>query len=265
MREIKTFDEYITLTKECMKSGLQNINCFLLPNETSNLIAKKKLYVLQNENTLQLIIKNGHYYKICFYGNKEFSFIDFPSDRPIITDIPYNKIMSEKNINFKNRLLSQKFVVNSNSSRMSLQNFSEKQLNYDPLICNLQANDIADSLKILYDNFNILEDLLYNEEEMKENINSFYTLKKDDEVIGIMEIVIDNSCGWVKKIAIKDKYKGFGFGALMENFYINRCKMLGIKTLLLYTIDDNINAQKFHKKFGFEFDGRHNCQLIYRR
>lgn len=266
MKSFNSLQDFIEITKEAQKHGYKNLNCYLMPNEIIKLIGKNALSYIFNENTLQIIIKADRFIKVCFYAN-DFVFTPFESNLPIIVDIPYSGKMNERMLDFKQKLLSQGFCLNSETTRMSLSNFDKMPINVEGFaIEKLNAHDIDEVYQIWEENFDAVEDLLYSKEEIKTCENKIFVLKdKENNIVGAVEIVINGMYGWVQKIAVKKFHKGKGFGGILERFYINTCKSLGIKTLLLYTINSNLNAQQFHKKFGFMPDGKYNCQFIYRR
>ena len=260
-----SFDEYIDITKQAQQEKMRNINCYLFPKEIDLLIKKRCLFYVQNDTTLQIIAKRGRYFKVYFYGKEDFSFIKFDAQNlPIITDISYSQNLKERDLKFREKLLSGGFVVNSSSSRMQSKNMDFNIQNEAFYVEKMNSEDVQAVMDIWNENFDAVKSLLYSKEEMLENKEAIYVLKNHfGDVVGAMEIILSSSTGIVQHIAVKKTLQGRGLGSVLESFYINQCKTLGIGTLLLYTIDDDLNAQKFHKKFGFDFDGKHNIQFRY--
>lgn len=267
MKKINSFDEYIEITKQAQAMQMKNFNCYLMPDEINLLIQNEKLFYLRNDSTLEIIAKHGRYFKVYFYGTEGFSFIESQDfSMPIITDITYSFDMKEKDMCLKKKLEKMGFAVNATSSRMSSHNFEFKLPKIDYNLEKLSLDEVVEVLKIWEENFNPIKNLIYTEEEIVQNKDSIFVLKsKEGLVVGAMEIVLNSRSGMIQHIAIKKEFHHKGLGSCLEVFYIKLCKSLGIQTLLLYTIDSNLNAQNFHKKFGFEFDGKHNIQMIYRR
>lgn len=266
MIKFNNYDEFVEITKLVQQNKQKNMNCYLMPNEINELINKEKLYYIQNNSTLQIIIKHDRYYNVSFYSTENFEFISFNNNLPIITDIPYSIKIPDKTKNFVQALQEQGFKLNCESSRMSKKDTSPitSKTNISCNITNIKEKDIDKVYEIWENNFDYLTDLLYSKNEIYEHKNDIYVCKDDNEnILGAMEIVLNGNTGWIQKIAIENNSKGKGLGTIMENFYINKCKTLGINNLLLYTINDNISAQNFHQKFGFNFDGKHNCQYLY--
>ena len=267
MEIIESFDVYNNLIKEAQQKNLKNFNCYLMPNEIKDLINQNKLFYVKSDNVLQIMIKEYYFFKVSWYANESFSFIKFDSVLPIITDLPYNIKMSEKQIKIADLITKQGFVVNCESSRMIKTNFDiplNEHLFEGYTITKMGKSDVNAINKIWIDNFDPIKNLLNSESEIQAMSNIYVCKNSENEILGAMEIVCEGNNGWIQKIAVDKSLQSKGIGSFMEIFYINMCKMLGLRNLLLYTIDDNISAQNFHKKFGFVPDGRHNCQFIFK-
>ena len=267
MIKFLSLDEFVLLTKMAQDSGMKNINCYLFPNEVEIMIEKGQISYLQSKTTFQVIVEYGRYFKVYFYGKDDFSFIDFVSKtKPIITDIAYSNVMREKDVLLKEKFEKMGFEVKSRSSRMKSQNFDFDIKNDDYKIEKMAADERKYVLEIWEENFDATNDLLYDADELWEKQDDVFVLKnKAENIVGVIEISQNSRAGFMQKLAIKKSAQGKGLGSYLESFYINYCKSLGFNNLLLYTIDDNFRAQNFHKKFGFDFDGKHNIQFIYRR
>lgn len=267
MIKFKNYDEYIEKTRQALERKLKNLNCFLLPEKIKQLIDEGILYYLEDENVFEIIVKNDEYYKVSFYSNDNFKFLNFDSDRPIITDLPYSNDMNDKVKKIATLFEKEGFAVNCKSSRMIKNDFNVPNFKYNTnvTIDSLSDKTIDAVVDIWQENFDKIQDLLYSKRELMKYADNIYVLKDEESnVIGAAEITIESGSGMISKIAIDKSYHGKGYGSFLEIFYINYCKMLGLKRLLLYTIDDNISAQNFHKKFGFVEDGKHNCQYIFK-
>lgn len=267
MKKFKNFDEYIQIVSVAQKNKLNNINCYLMPDEIKSLINAEKLSYLCNENTLQLVVENQRYCKIYFYGNLDFEFIPFKTDKPILTDLAYSNVKTPNFLNLQNKFADLGFCINSSVTRMDCNNFDNYNCKETQFIVDkLQKEEIDEVYNLWEENFDFVESLLYGKDEIINLLNQIYVLKdKQNHIYGAMELIINNNVAWIQKIAIKKAYQGKGLGAVLENFCLNKCKTLGIKKILLYTVDSNLNAQSFHKKFGFKPDGKFNCQYIKRR
>lgn len=270
MRRIKDINEYDNIINKATRNKFKNVNCYLMPNEIREYTKDERLFYLENDNILEIIEIHDLFCKVCFYAKDNIEFLKFDLNRPILLDLPYNNIKNEKFEKIDKNLKEVGFSLNSQSSRMIKKDYIYKEYSSDIFkdfkIQKMENDELIDILKIWNENFNPLKNLLYSDNELLSHKNDIYVcIDKDNKIVGAMEIVINGKSGWIEKIAIKKDYQGRGIGTFMEIFYINLCKSLGIKNLLLYTIDDDYKAQNFHKKFGFEYDGKHNCQYIYSR
>ena len=265
MIKFNSYEEYIEKTRQAQERKLKNLNCFLLPEKIKQLIDEGILYYLEDKNVFEIIVENDEYYKVSFYSNDNFKFLNFDGDRPIITDLPYSNDMNEKVKKIATLFEKEGFAVNCKSSRMIKEDFIVPQIKYSTKtkITTLTERTLDDVFNIWHENFDTIQDLLYSKREMLQNADKIYVLiDEKNNVVGVAEIVVEGGNGMISKIAIDKKSHSMGYGSVLEMFYINFCKTLGLKRLLLYTIDDNISAQNFHRKFGFVKDGKHNCQFI---
>ena len=269
MKKIESFEQYVELTKLAMIRKLKNINCFLMPDETKELISQNKLFYIENENVLELIIKRDRYTKVFWYSNENFIFLPFDNDVEIITDLPYSIKKSERYIEFASKLKNEGFEIYSTNSRMSAKAEDyTKVFNYDEniKIIPMREKDIDLIYDLWEENFDYIANLLYSKQEIRYLNETIYVcMNSNNDILGAMALKLTNNSGTISKIAVFERYKGCGIGSIMEYYYINKCKSLGINNLLLYTVDTNTNGINFHKKFGFEPDGKNNEQYIYRR
>ncbi len=61
--------------------------------------------------------------------------------------------------------------------------------------------------------------------------------------------------GYVNNLAVRQDFRGKGFGAQLINDMIERAKSLGVGALTLEVNENNTNAISLYKKFGFEVEG----------
>lgn len=266
MKRFESLDEFVEKTKEAQIKKLKNINCFLMPAEVSRLVKEERLFYCETDNVLQIVVKHDRYYKSFWYANEYFEFVKMDVSLPIITDIPFSKIMSDKMKYFEEKILSSGFKLNCSSHRMALKAEDEVPNDCGEYKIDLFKEEDLENVYNLWENsFDVVKNLLYSKNEILSCENPIYVCKdKEGNFVSAMELIFSGNYGWVQRIAVDKKYRGEGIGSIMEKFYINKCKSLGITNLLLYTIDGDYVAQSFHKKFGFLPDGKCNCQYVYR-
>ncbi len=61
--------------------------------------------------------------------------------------------------------------------------------------------------------------------------------------------------GYVNNLAVRQDFRGKGFGTQLINDMIERAKSLGVGALTLEVNENNTNAISLYKKFGFEVEG----------
>ncbi|MGM0508471.1 MAG: GNAT family N-acetyltransferase [Fusobacteriota bacterium] len=81
-----------------------------------------------------------------------------------------------------------------------------------------------------------------------------YLLKKDDETIGIAEIIKkwEKNAIYIYSIALKLNFCGKGYGTFFLDEILKRLKSENIKKVYLTVSPDNIRAIKLYEKFGFK-------------
>lgn len=265
MKKFENFQQFTDTIITAQHSKLKNINCYLMPNEITSLIENSQISYLSNENTLQIIVEHDRFVKVYFYGNENFSFLPFDCSKPVITDLPY---AIEKGEKFQkiDAALTKNFVLNSSATRMMLDIDGEAEFDLADMTIDLMKPSEIDAVyQIWEENFDPNKNLLQSKAEIARDKDPIYVLKdREGNILGVSQLILEGKNAWIQKIAIKKGCQGLGLGGKLENFCITQCKTLGIKKILIYTIDGE-RAATFHKKFGFYPDGKHTCQYILRR
>ena len=89
-----------------------------------------------------------------------------------------------------------------------------------------------------------------------EDENAYYLVGvRGDEVIcyGGFHKVLDEA--HITNIAVRADSRGRGLGTLLMSELISRARMLGVKYMTLEVRDNNENAIKLYKSFGFTVEG----------
>lgn len=89
-----------------------------------------------------------------------------------------------------------------------------------------------------------------------EDENAYYLVGvRGDEVIcyGGLHKVLDEA--HITNIAVRADSRGRGIGTLLMSELISRARMLGVKYMTLEVRDNNENAIKLYKSFGFTVEG----------
>ena len=89
-----------------------------------------------------------------------------------------------------------------------------------------------------------------------EDENAYYLVGvRGDEVIcyGGFHKVLDEA--HITNIAVRADSRGRGIGTLLMSELISRARMLGVKYMTLEVRDNNENAIKLYKSFGFTVEG----------
>lgn len=93
---------------------------------------------------------------------------------------------------------------------------------------------------------------LYKKEITENSFAHYFTMEKDDKVIGFcgMWLVIDEV--QITNIAVDPDYRGFGYGTLLFQHMLNVAIHQGAVGLSLEVRTTNLPAQRLYRKFGLE-------------
>jgi GNAT superfamily N-acetyltransferase len=93
-------------------------------------------------------------------------------------------------------------------------------------------------------------------------------LLKDDTIIGVVSFMktrdhdLPETCGEIVSIYVLQEYWQQGFGKMMLNWSVQELKKLGFADCALWTLEDNLRAQRSYENFGFKRDGARQSQQI---
>lgn len=119
------------------------------------------------------------------------------------------------------------------------------------------------------ENMNAYLDSAYNIDklrlELKDSYSEFYFVYDDDKLAGYMKIndvgaqtdIHDEKSLEVERLYIKKEYHGKGLGKVLMDIAIGIAKNRGKSYMWLGVWENNFNAQRFYKKFGFYKIGSH--------
>jgi ribosomal protein S18 acetylase RimI-like enzyme len=98
----------------------------------------------------------------------------------------------------------------------------------------------------------IHEELCTFPEKYKEPDGSFFTAKDGDTIIGCAGLKkIKTGICEMKRLYIRDEYKGLGLGKELIKVIIEEAKKKGYSKIRLDTLPKMKSAQKLYKDFGF--------------
>ncbi len=95
-------------------------------------------------------------------------------------------------------------------------------------------------------------DMLYS--ELKLNPYAYYfVLDIDKKVSGYISTWIEGERGEIVNFYVSKKYQHQGFGRMMLEFYLELCKMSGVKSISLEVRESNEVAISLYEEYGFTF------------
>jgi GNAT superfamily N-acetyltransferase len=87
-----------------------------------------------------------------------------------------------------------------------------------------------------------------------------------DKIIGVMSFMktrdtdLPNNCGEIVSIYVLQEYWHQGLGKMMLDWAVKELQKLGFTGCALWTLEDNLRAQRAYEHFGFERDGARQSQ-----
>ncbi len=95
-------------------------------------------------------------------------------------------------------------------------------------------------------------DRLSIENTIESETLSYYTLFKENEVIGFFECSIISPEAELYDIVVDEQYRGLGYSKLLMDYFLNIAKSNNIETIFLEVNSINNIAISLYKKYGFE-------------
>ncbi len=100
----------------------------------------------------------------------------------------------------------------------------------------------------------------------KEGLSNAAVLLLDGQVIGVSSFMktrdadLADEYGEIISIYVLPEYWHMGFGRLMLDWVTRELKKLGFTDCALWTLEDNLRAQRAYERFGFARDGARKSQ-----
>lgn len=91
-------------------------------------------------------------------------------------------------------------------------------------------------------------------------------LTKDESIIGVMSFMktrdhdLPETCGEIVSIYVLQEYWHQGLGKMMLGWAVKELQTLGFTDCALWTLEDNLQAQRAYERFGFVRDGARQSQ-----
>ncbi len=101
----------------------------------------------------------------------------------------------------------------------------------------------------------------YFEKALTENWEEDAIIFKDNDAVGLIcigkcrDADKTDTCGEIGGIYLLPEYWNMGIGSELINWGINELGKRNFSKVILWVLEENINARKFYEKVGFKHDG----------
>lgn len=116
----------------------------------------------------------------------------------------------------------------------------------------IDLNNLSENLEEDFDNFWNIRTL---ESELKNENSSYFTIKRNSEILGFGGFWRSVDDVHLTNIVIKKSYRRNGLGSILLEHIINSAKLTEKKSITLEVNENNLNAKKLYLKYGFKILG----------
>ena len=116
----------------------------------------------------------------------------------------------------------------------------------------IDLNNLSENLEEDFDNFWNIRTL---ELELKNENSSYFTIKRNSEILGFGGFWRSVDDVHLTNIVIKKSYRRNGLGSILLEHIINSAKLTEKKSITLEVNENNLNAKKLYLKYGFKILG----------
>ncbi|MCL2013540.1 MAG: GNAT family N-acetyltransferase [Oscillospiraceae bacterium] len=276
VKNIEHFDELVSGCRERKNTG--NINCLLLPDELESLTRAGTLYYEEFDGGLSFFHDREKYYILSVFSDKESPFYMKPKNKPVVTEFQgFNKLSAKsasmitrlEKFNFKASAVTRRMVVKTREFINNKKPVDTKTMGYKVMFA--VPEHTAAIMEVWENSFDPAVNLLPAANELAEIIrdgNVICAINEDNrvignQVIGALQVGFNKEAGWIRHEAVLPEFRGKKIGSAMSGFFLDAAGKREVERIFLYVIETHDRAVNFHKKFGFEFDGRIMAQYIY--
>lgn len=163
----------------------------------------------------------------------------------LILNSGFKKIYDAVIMNFSNKSLNFSTI---NYSDVNIELKPLTQLNKSEFI-NLYNSAFIDSPNATSIDTYTVDNIFNFHENFPDTVG---ILKYNDKNIGVYELFLDGTIGWIDSVGIIPEYRGQQLTPLILNKCIEKLISYGSKSFKLLVINKNVRAYETYKKFGFK-------------
>lgn len=251
LTRIEDYAAYKDAVAEAKKSGCKRTNCFFLPDQARTLIENGRLLMHRTDGALFLFEDAGSFYRLYYYMDRpEFR---LNPDKPVVTEFPFNRELTEEQRIQEEILLSIGFSLGRESAMMTADpSVVSPEKAADSRIQPAREQDAVQIMQLLTDNFDPLYAFIPTMEELCAKIaqGSVLVCLSGGDVAGVLNSSQTKRQAVIDHLAVRDKGMGIG-KALVQAFLAKYKESAG---QYCHWVDiHNTPAVELYKRFGYSF------------
>ena len=118
-------------------------------------------------------------------------------------------------------------------------------------ISTMNIQDLEEIKDILEKDFDDFWNYSIFKSELKNSNSKYFVLRKENEIIGFVGILIVIDVADITNIVVKKSYRGNGYSKMLIQYIIDFCKSNNISIINLEVSSENVTAINLYKNFGF--------------
>ena len=276
MTEITSTEQFYDIVNTFKSTFEKTLtNCFLMPEEISNLISQKRIFIKSYPEWLVLICKRDDYSNFYYYTTENSSasyikeFLSAPGNNDIYLDVvsrfgkgdlatPKKLVeygVAEKYKNYQRMQLSLKDV--------------EPELLHGELpegyVASLDYCDYASLTYLWNQTLDEKSTPLPQKEELLELCKTkklLTVLSQNNELAGVVILSTSSKQGLIQHLAVANNHRRKGLALYLTNSVILQAKQYDLKTIKLWVDCNNSSAIALYNQLNFKPDGM-LCEQLY--
>lgn len=240
-----------------IRNGVRNTNCFFSIDVINDKINSKEFEVVHDDFFLGFIEKSEYNFSYLYFyieNRCNFQLKTLKAKTNLVLDIIFSE---RKNDNWKpivEKIEQEGFKNYTFFNRMVLNNYSEKTIDYkNNQVINPSQKDLVLIKQFLEKNFDIFAERIPTLIELEKLSKTTYLIKAEENEIAAL--LISDKKGITEELRywlVNEKYREKGFGSILMKYFLNH--NTDTTRFLLWVQEDNTNAIKKYKHFGFQKD-----------
>ena len=272
---VKDLNHYSALIKENNARHADRVtNCFLMPQEIAELTQKGLLSYRVCAAGRLFFLDCGVYDRLYFFVSPQHPIGSIDKDKPVVREFVQSQLRpaDEKAELIKARWREAGFTHNTTTLRMRRREAgmhnNAQALSPVAGISVAQAGEaeLDDVAAVWRASFDPLVNLLPSDAEQHAAMQAgeLYCAIDDEtgQVVGAAQFRFTKSTGYIWHIAVLPAFRNRHIGQALTRHYFYLAQLRQISNHLLWVVESNQGAIRFHQRNGYQFDGTYSQQYL---